>query len=117
MPIKTEADENEDSYDAESNANHRSKLPGGSLRAGGRSESPLAEKILDAHAEMERRAQNADREKCQIERVLKISSDRVVGGFAASHQPLGVNVPGNECERHESGVALQGVHPVPDPRI
>ena len=53
MPVeaKTESDQNAD--DAERDADDHAELPGGSLRAHGGRQSPFAEKIPDADAQVE----------------------------------------------------------------
>ena len=117
MPVEAEADENQNADEAEGEGDDHAELPGGSLGFNSGGESPLAEKIPDADAEMERRgeyANDGESEKIGIhEEVLNF----IVGGAAVGEPALGVEMPGDVDEGDEAGVALRGVEPVPYPGV
>src|SRR5271163_1253790 len=93
MPVKTKTDENEDANHAKCEAHQHAQLPRRPLRAHRGRQSPLAQKIPDAHAEMERRSQNSDHEKCKIQGILQILRYAGVRGPALREKPLGVEMP------------------------
>jgi hypothetical protein len=72
MPVKTETDQNKNSDYAERNSYERAELSSGTLRTGCRRKSPLAKKIPDADAQMERRRENAHYKKRQIPGIPQI---------------------------------------------
>src|ERR1700739_3429353 len=117
MPIKTETGKEQAAQEAEGEGDNQAGLPGGALGFHRGGESPLAEKIPDADAEMEGGGENADGGE---EKEIRIGEKLFyfgVGGFAVSEPALGVEMPGDVNEGDEAGVALRCVEPIPYPGI
>src|ERR1700751_1232941 len=117
MPIETETDEDQEAHEAESKSDNHAELPGGALGFHRGGESPLAEKIPDADAEMEGGGEDADGGEEEEIRIGEKLFDFGVGGFAVSEPALGVEMPGDVNEGDEAGVALRCVEPIPYPGI
>src|SRR5258708_4625867 len=117
MPVEAEADEDQHADETEGDGDDHAELTRGTLSLDGGGESPLAEKIPDADAEMERGGENADGGEEEEIRIGEELRDFGVGGFAVSEPALGVKMPGDVDEGDEAGVALGGVEPVPYPGI
>ena len=117
MPIEAEADENQHAYKTEGDRDENAELAGSALGLNGGGESPLAEKIPDADAEMEGRGENADGGEEEEIGIGEELLDLDVGGFAVGEPALGVEMPGDVEEGDEAGVALGGVEPVPYPGV
>ncbi len=60
MPVEAEADENQHADETEGDGDDHAELTRGTLSLDGGGESPLAEKIPDADAEMKGGGENAD---------------------------------------------------------
>ena len=117
MPVEAEADEDQHAYETEGEGDDHTELACGVLGFNGGGESPLAEEIPDADAEMERGCEDADGGEEEEIRIGKEVFDFGVGGFAVGEPALGVEMPGNISEGDQTGVALGGVEPVPYPGI
>ena len=117
MPVEAETDENQNADETERKGNHRAELAGGALGFNGGGESPFAQEIPDADAEMEGTGQDADGGEDQEIRIGEKLFDFGVSGFAVGHPALGVQMPGDVNEGDKTGVALGGVKPVPYPGI
>src|SRR5258708_17943309 len=117
MPVEAEADEDQHADDTEGDGDDHAEMSGGVLGFHGGSEAPLAKKIPDADAEVERGGENADGGEEEEIRIGEELRDFGVGGFAVSEPALGVKMPGDVDEGDEAGVALGGVEPVPYPGI
>src|SRR5258708_844288 len=117
MPVEAEADEDQHADDTEGDGDDHAEMSGGVLGFHGGSEAPLAKKIPDADAEMERGGENADGGEEEEIRIGKEMLDFIVSGFAVGEPALGVEMPGNVGEGYEAGVALGGVEPVPYPGV
>src|SRR5882724_230611 len=109
MPVEAEADEDQDAYETEGDRDKYAELAGGALGFDGGGETPLAEEIPDADAEMEGGGENADGGEEEEIRIGEKVFDFGVSGFAVSEPPLGVEMPGDVGEGDEAGVALRGV--------
>ena len=70
MPIKTKTDQNQNSDKAKRHAHQHAKLPGSALRLHRCGESPFAKEIPDADTQMERRSENANGEKGELQRIF-----------------------------------------------
>src|ERR1700739_534597 len=112
MPIKTETGEDQEAHEAEGEGDNHAELPGGALGFHRGGESPLAEKIPDADAEMEGGGEDADGGEEEEIRIGEKLFDFGVGGFAVSEPALGVEMPGDVNEGDETCVALCRVQPV-----
>ena len=117
MPVEAEADENQDADETEREGNDRAKMASGALGFNGGSESPLAEKIPDADAEMEGGGENADGGESKKIRIHEEVLNFVVSGAAVCEPALSVKMPGDVDEGDEAGVTLRGVEPVPYPGV
>ena len=117
MPVEAEADENQNPNKTEGEGDDHAELPGGALSPNGSGESPLAEKIPDADAEMKGGGEDANGGEKEKIRIAEKLFDFSVCGFAVSQPALGVEMPGDVEEGDEAGVALRAVKPVPYPGV
>src|ERR1700756_4916442 len=117
MPVEAETDENQNSDETECEGNDRAKLAGSALGFNGGGESPFAEEIPDANAEVEGGGEDADGGEEKEIGIREKLFDFGVGGLAVSEPALSVKMPGYVGEGDEAGVALRGVEPVPYPGI
>src|SRR5208283_757525 len=92
-------------------------MTSGLLGTNRRGESPFAEEIPDADAEMEGAGQDADGGEDEEIRIGEKMFDFGVSGFAVGHPALGVKVPADVDESDQAGVALRCVEPVAYPGI
>src|SRR5579863_8143105 len=104
MPVETETDENQNADHAKSECDGETEMTGGLLRANGGGESPFAQEIPDADAEMEGTGQDADGGEDQEIRIGEKLFDFGVSGFAVGHPALGVQMPGDVNEGDKTGV-------------
>jgi len=117
MPVEAEADEDQNAYETERERDDHAELAGGALGFDCSGESPLAEEIPDANAEVERRGEDADGSEEEKVRIGEKVLDFGIGGFAVSEPALRVEMPGDVGKGDEAGVALDGVEPVPYPGV
>src|SRR5690242_20382166 len=103
MPVEAEADEDQNAYETEGDGDDHPEMPGGVLGFDGRGESPFAEEIPDADAEVEGRGENADGGEEQEIRIGEKVFDFGIGGFAVREPALGVKVPGDVGEGDKAG--------------
>ena len=117
MPVEAEADENQNAYETECEGDDHAESPGGALGFHGGGESPLAEEIPGADAQMEGGGENADGGESKKIRIHEEVLNFVVSGAAVGEPTLRVKMPGDVREGDEAGVALGGVEPVPYPGV
>src|SRR5215470_5022770 len=117
MPVEAKADKNQNADEAEGESDENAELPGSVLRLDGGSDSPFAEEIPDANAEMKRTGKDADEREGEKPGIHEEVLDFVIGRAAVGGPALRVEMPGNVNEGDEACVALRGVEPVPDPGI
>src|SRR5215469_743161 len=117
MPIEAKADQNQDADKTEGERDENAELSRGMLRLDRDGESPLAEEIPDADAQMKGAGENADQRKGQEVWIHEEVPDFVVGGTAMRGPALRVEMPGDVNESDQAGVALRGIEPIPYPGI
>jgi len=117
MPVEAEADEDEDADKAERESDEKAELSGSVLGLDGGGESPLAEEIPNADAEMEGAGEDANQSEGEEPGIHEEVLDFFVGGTPVGGPALRVEMPGDVNESEEAGVALRGVEPVPYPGI
>src|SRR5262249_50142951 len=117
MPIETETDEDQQAYETERKGNDHAELAGGALSFNCGGESPLAEKIPDADAQMEGGSENSDGGEEEEIGVGEKLFDFGGGRSAVSEPALSIEMPGDVSEGDEAGVALGSVQPVPYPGV
>src|SRR5215475_8371155 len=98
MPIKAEADQDQNSHYAERYPHHAAQLARGSLRPGRGGQTPLAEEIPDSRAEVEGRGQNADYKERQKQGILHALINGVEIRQPVRFKPLCVEMPTDKNE-------------------
>src|SRR5262245_37410743 len=111
MPVKAKADQDQSPDDTEGDANEHSQPPGGMLCTGRSRQSPLAEKIPDANAQVKRRTQYPNYKKREVKRIEHVCANRVICRAAAGQQALGIEMPTDENKSDKARVPLERIHP------
>jgi hypothetical protein len=75
MPIKPEAQDNQDSRHTESDPNQDSQAAGGLLGFSGSRQAPLAQEVPDADSKMERSSHKSDNKQRQINGIPHVRSN------------------------------------------
>ncbi len=117
MPAVAEANDNCDAHENHDGADGRAEKSRGALRFHCRCESPLADEIPNADAEMHGARSDANQEECEEPRILHGVVNVGVGGHAVREETFVVKMPGDKYECEQARPALNGEHPVADPRI
>ena len=117
MPVVNEAGNNQQANHTENDADERAEPTGGTLRTRRDGDSPLAAKIKQSIAEMERSREDSDHVKRGVVRIREVMRDAGKSRSPVRGEALDPHVPNDVREERDAGPALQDVHPVRHPRM